>query len=358
MVTSNLQAGSIGKLLDELLNQGYNNSAGAVLGAITESVSSGVIEQRLKELSAEAARLADNGEKLQPNNPVLAALLSDLDVVMQVNADKIANIAPQLEQLGINVSGVLTKQLALPGFSDEQLQNIGVVWKQVDPEAINNLVNLVDSPAFAQELAGFASDVVSAVANQAIRGQLFGWNPKRTAKAIKQLLGSFPSARANTLMRTLQLESYRTGTAAHQNANVEIIKRVIRVETLDDRICLACVGLHGEVVWDRDRDGGQPIDRIEEHHNGRGTTVVETDFVAVNIESGVDWFNHQPKETQLRLAGPAAFNALAEDAVQLQDFVGQHTDPLFGAMIYEQSLVGILGDGASQYYKRNQKEGG
>lgn len=81
--------------------------------------------------------------------------------------------------------------------------------------------------------------------------------------------------------------------------------------------------------------------RIDEHFNGRGTTIVETDFVPVHIESGGDWFNRQSKDTQLRLAGAAAFNAISTGAVQLNDFVGQ------------QSLKGILGGDASQYYASN-----
>jgi hypothetical protein len=69
----------IGDLTRQLLDRGYEQATRQTLNAIGSSVGTGIIRQRLGELDAEVARLVAAGERLNPTNPVLRALLADLD---------------------------------------------------------------------------------------------------------------------------------------------------------------------------------------------------------------------------------------------------------------------------------------
>jgi len=349
-----VRTSSIEDLLTRVLDRGYGSIATRVLRAIGGSVTSGQVARDLAALDEEAARLAEAGERLHPDNAHIRAVLQSLDLAMRDNVVRLRDASGELQLVGVSAAEVLTRQLALPGLEDNQLDAIGIQWNSPSVDTILQVVELVDNPAFNDALAGFTDEVINTVANQVLRGITFGWSPLRTARELRRIAEGLPIAASNTLMRTLQLESYRSATAAYQTANQSIIRRVIRMETLDDRICMACIALHGTVVWDAEVNEGQPIPKISEHRNGRGTTVSETVIRPLTLQTGADWWVNQSEATQRRLAGSAAYNALSANAVRLEDFVGEVTDPLFDAMIFERSLVSILGSGASQYYQRNQ----
>lgn len=337
--------GSVIRLVRSLLDRDYVSTTGRVIRAVTLSTNQpgGIIQQRLTELDAEAARLAAEGKRLRPDNPVVRALMADLEPVMGRNGGRVDGIAPDLQGEALDTAGTLTRQLALPGLDDEALQALGVQWNTPDPEAVRRLIEYVDNPAWAEQLAGYSDDVLETVRNQAIRGIAEGWGPLRIAESIRQVTEGLPVHRANTLLRTLQMQSYRDGTAIHQNANTDIIRRVIRIETLDGRICMACVSLHGTVVWDSERDGGKPIPRISEHHNGRGTTISETAITPRDVQTGEDWWAGLSREQKLNLAGPGKFDALQSGRASLRDFVTTYEDSVFGEMVREASLSGVLG---------------
>ena len=76
-------------------------------------------------------------------------------------------------------------------------------------------------------------------------------------------------------------------------------------------------------------------------------------------QSGEDWFNSLSPERQAQqasfLKSPAKLRAY-RDGVPLSEFVGEHTDSVFGHQFVEKSLVGAIGDDAKVYYNRNQKD--
>ena len=199
-----------------------------------------------------------------------------------------------------------------------------------------------------REFVGLSIDRVN---NQAIRGISLGWNPLRTAREIRRIAEGFPAGQANNLMRTLQLTSYRDGGVVHQTANVGIIQQVIRITSLDMRTCLACVAQHGDVIWDSERDAGTAIPRVNDHHQGRCTSVVRVRGREVNVRTGADWYNGLSEGERRELAGSANYEAMSAGAVGLRDFIAPYDDAVFGEMVGEASLRGLLGDGAREYYR-------
>lgn len=331
----------IGTLTRGLLEEGYLSTAGRVLGVVAGSVQSGMVAQRLKELEAEAIRLAESGDKLSSTNPVLRALTADLDNVLIQNAQAINGVGGDVQANGVTLAQSLTKQLA--GMDTAAAQRIGIVWNQPDPQAVNLLVNTVDGPGWANTLRGYPQQVLDTINNQAVRGVIEGWHPSRTAQMISEMVNGVPLSQADNLMRTLHLQSYRGATAINQQANADIITRIIRAAVLDDRTCLCCIALHGTEL----RVG----ERVDDHHRGRCGPL--TDVVGLppkQIESGADWFNGLTEERQRIIAGHANFEALKAGAVQLRDFVQVYQDEAFGLMVREASLKGILGDRARDYY--------
>lgn len=107
--------------------------------------------------------------------------------------------------------------------------------------------------------------------------------------------------------------------------------------------CAACVALHGTRL---------PIDaRIDDHHNGRCTSItVLKGRPAPNVQSGEAWFAQRSEAQQRAQMGDAAFEAWRAGRVQLREFAVRTEDPVFGGMIQEASLKGILGSGAREFY--------
>jgi hypothetical protein len=334
----------IGDLTRQLLDRGYEQATRQTLNAIGASVNSGLIGQRLSELEAEAARLEAAGERLRPDNAVLRALLADLDTELARIAARVDVGAADAQRTGLEAAARLTRELALPGVDDRTLASIGVTWNVPDPEAVNRLVGYVNSAGWAEELAAYPETVLNIVQNQAIQGIVEGWNPLRTAQMITRMAQGVPLAQANTLMRTVQLQSYRDAAVMHRVANADILTEQIRIAALDARTCMACVALHGTRL---------PIDeRINDHHNGRCTSISVVKGRPRDIQSGEDWFKSLPDERQREQMGSAAWLAWKDGALNMRDLVHRYDDRVFGEMLREGSLRGALGDAAREYYQR------
>lgn len=325
----------------QLLDKGYDTVSTRVLVAISESTTDGIVKQRLSEVEAEAKRLADAGEKMTVDNAVLRAFFADYEDAQKRNAKVLDGQAPTIQTQGAGAAKTLSRQLALPGLSDNQLESVGIRWKAPDPEAVAALVNFSDGDAWANEIKRYPQLSVRAVQDMAIRGIVNGMSPLRVARMIRESAESVPAHYANTLMRTLQLQSYRTATATYHQANSDIISYVVRIATLDNRTCLSCIALHGTQL---------PVGaRVNDHHNGRCTSVAVIKGRERTITTGLDWFDAQPEERKREIAGNANYEALSAGAVRLNDFVARYDDPVFGQMIGEASLVSILGSDATQY---------
>jgi hypothetical protein len=352
VTTRNPQRGTVVDLITGLLDRGYDQATGSVLQAVGSSTSTGLIERRLNELRAEAERLAEAGERLQPDNAVLRALVADLDDTLRGDAALLTPAARRATRTAIDAAGRIQRQLALPGMTDTQLARIGVQWNTPDPEAVARLVGYVESEAWGNLIARYGDDVIGVVRNQAIMGIVRGWNPLRAAGEIRRITHNLPAHVANNLLRTVQMTSYRDATAIHQQANVDIASQIVRVAALDMRTCMSCVAQSGDVIWDSERDGGTPVPRVDEHWSGRCTSVMIVVGRPRTIMTGEAWFNSLSPERQAQqaslAASPGKLEALRSGRVNLRDFIHRHDDPVFGPMLQEASLSGALahrGDG-------------
>lgn len=303
----------------------------------------------LASLQARAAELSAENERFVANDPFILQTRQEL----QHNLDRfivtrIEAKANELQAAGVEVAGDITPRLAFNGATPQQ---VGVQWNRANPDAILQTVGYVESEAFQESLARYQEFLPENISQIATRAAIEGWNPLRTAQAITNAVTNLPIAYANSLMRTTQLVAARDAMAIHTVVNADILEGQIRIATLDDRTCLACLALHGSSL----RIG----ERVDDHRQGRCVAVPvvrgRRQFWETRIGTGEAWVRGLPESEQQQLAGfratPAKYEAWRAGAVSLQDFVQVGTDTVFGQVISESSLRGILGEAAQNYYK-------
>lgn len=338
-------------LLRRLLDNNYTRAAQVVTRAIVGNSESGVMARRLREMDAEARRLAEVGERMTADNPVVRALLADFETTMRANARLIDGASGQLQQMGIDAGREITFRLSTGLETPAQLTRLGISWNTPSTEAIARVVEYTDSSAWADLLAGYADGAVTAVQNIAVRGVVAGRGPLAIAREMRRAVEGIPAAQANNLMRTLQLTTYRESTAATTAANADILEPYsIRIAVLDARTCMACVVLHGTRI---------PVgQRIDDHNQGRCTSVTPIRGRTINVRSGIDWFEALSETRQRsQMHNDAMYEAWRTGAVRLTEIPRRRVDPVFGGQVIEASLVGLLGPAAAQFYQRNRQAG-
>jgi hypothetical protein len=242
----------------------------------------------------------------------------------------ISAAAEDIGATGIDAAAEFFRQTTSGGLSEQQLASIGVRFNRPDPEAIAAATNFTRGAGWQAELGLYGEGIPEQVRQIALRGIVAGRGPLAIAEELRLAVEGIPLRRANTIMRTLQLQSFRVGTAAHQAANVEILSHQIRIAALDDRTCLCCIAEHGKLL---------PVGVIiQDHHNGRCTSIAVVRGRPREVQTGEAWWQAQSEARRRKIAGPGAFEALRRGEVRLQDFVQPYEDRVFGDMIRQGSL--------------------
>jgi hypothetical protein len=336
------------ELLSKLLDKGYTDATAQVIRSIARDTQSGPLANRLKQFDERAAELAAAGEAMKADDPVLRALLADFGVALKRDALLIDAAAPDVQAIGIDGAGEFVRQNVLPGFSTRMMEGIGVSWNTPSAEAVQSVVQYTSGEAWQAELAKYADGIGRQAQEIAIRGIVSGKGPMAIARDLRNAIENMPAFQANNLMRTLQVTSFRDAAVMHQVANAAILEtEVIRVAALDDRTCMACVALCGTRL--------KLGERVNDHWQGRcfSVTIVKG-RPAPNVPNGEEWFEARTPLQQRQQMGSAAYEAWTEGAIALGDFPHKKDDALFGEIITENSLKGMLGDDAKQYYKNNR----
>jgi hypothetical protein len=328
-------------VLRSLLDGNYWRVARPVVEAISRTGSAGLLGQRLSDLEQEAQRLADLGEKLTPNNPYVVALMSDFEDSLRANGTLINSTADALQQMGIGVANQTAQLFVYPDPS--LLRLAGVQFNRPNPDVIARFVQYAQNDQWSAMLQTTNAEILAGVRNLLIQGVAEGRGPLATARTLRQAVDGLPAYRANSLMRTLFLTSYREAAVLHRVANANILTEQIRMSALTNA-CMGCVALHGTRM---------PLDaRVNDHWQGRCFSItVIRGYEQPNITSGADWFASQPEAVQRQQMGGAMYDAWKAGDVRIQDIPETFSDPVFGGMVKAASLKGLLGKDAAQYYQ-------
>lgn len=161
-----------------------------------------------------------------------------------------------------------------------------------------------------------------------------GQNPRNIAAWITDAFG-MPLTDALRTARTAQLYSYRQAESAHFVANADMLEGVMWSAELDDRVCMSCVSLHGQMF---------PVGTIaNDHHNGRCAMIPIVKGAKSPIETnGLDWFAAQDETRQKSMLGASAFDAWQDGKFDLSQISHPYNDPVYGEMRREASLKDLL----------------
>ena len=247
--------------------------------------------------------------------------------------------------------GLLLAQTALPGLEAAYIRGR---WVILNPDQVTTMFGFLDptGPLIAGIRTNYGPALAEFIRETIATGFIAGMNPRDVARLIAQALGEGLNW-AMTTARTAHLWAYRA--AAHQNYlnNSWVVKGWTWFAQLDDRVCMSCVAQHGSE---------HPLTEIlADHHQGRCAPLpitrsyAELGFPDIPdlrpvVPSGETWFRAQPAVLQRRMMGPgkwAAWNAGKFDFSQL---TVPYNDPVYGRMLRENSLKGILGGDLAQLF--------
>lgn len=138
------------------------------------------------------------------------------------------------------------------------------------------------------------------------------------------------------IARTVQLYSYREANNAVQVANADLLQGVVWCAEMDDRTCLSCISLHGQVF---------PVGTIcNDHHNGRCAMLPWTKESENPIQqTGEQWFGEQSEATQKNMMGEAKWQAWKDGKFEFGQLSKDYHDDVYGMMKGEASLKSLLG---------------
>lgn len=332
------------KLITQLLDADYQAAARMTLGAIARASNDPALQKALKALEIESRQLQMNRQKLTPDNAYVKALLAEVDTMLKNQQAALQGGAVDVMESGIKAAEDISFNLSFPGMTPNQVEKLGYVWNTPDPEAVMKMTRYMVGPAWDDEVRKWGQTFSQDFNDIILRGFTAGQGPKQTARDLRRLVTDMPQYKANNLLRTLQINSYRKADSAHRQVNAAIVEYHIRMAVLDQRVCIACVLLHGtKLLINQD---------VKDHWSGRCFSINKIKGMPDrNIEAGEDWLKRQPPDLQAKLMGKAAFNAWKGGRIQLTDLIGYKSDPIFGSMPVVRSLKGILGEAtAKQYY--------
>lgn len=220
--------------------------------------------------------------------------------------------------------------------------SLGVAVKDLPADALNSIQP--DALSFLADYLKALAPKIDSLSNyhsvQIAEGILdrvaLGQNPRVIATWITDAYG-MGLTDSMRMTRTAQLYSYRQANNAVQVANGELLEGVVWCAELDDRVCMSCVALHGQVF---------PVGTLaDDHHNGRCAMLPWVKGEPNPIEQdGADWFTSQSETTQKSMMGTTKWQAWQDGKFELNQISGTYQDDVFGEMRGEVSLKDLLGE--------------
>lgn len=214
-------------------------------------------------------------------------------------------------------------------------------WDMLPTESVETMLGFLgdDSPLHSALVNRLGPAVAERMGNALVDGIVLGMNPRQVAKIVQKELG-VGLTWAMTTARTAQLYAYREASRANYVANSHIVEGWTWFAALDSRVCLSCVNQHGSF---------HPVtETLNDHHSGRCVALPEIKQAKAfglpqpEIEPGEQWFNRQTEATQRTMMGPGMFDAWKEGKFAFGDLSQPYSDPVYGEMLREASLKGLL----------------
>lgn len=177
---------------------------------------------------------------------------------------------------------------------------------------------MADGSMLRDYLKSIYGDAVDGMASALLRAVAQGWNPVKTARAMRDGLG-LGLDRALALARTEQLRAMREASRlAYQESGVQYYKRVAAKST---RTCIACLLADGKIF---------PVDQpFQEHPSGRcGMVPVLAEMP--EWETGQEWFLKQDETVQREILGAGLFERWKASGLGVEALLKFHDNDTWG----------------------------
>jgi len=187
---------------------------------------------------------------------------------------------------------------------------------------MTNMVGLAGNGSPLRDLLdGAYGDASTGMTKALIQGTALGWNPNRTAKAMRAGVAT-GLGRVRTIARTEQIRVYReAGRQQYQASGV--VEGFVRICAKQTRTCMACLAADGE--W------YELAEMLRDHPNGRCAMVPKVVGMRLpQFERGVDWFRAQAPADQLKMMGPGVFAAWQEKKFDFGQLAVRTTSDVWG----------------------------
>lgn len=233
-------------------------------------------------------------------------------------------------------------------LSAEAQQAITASYRLLPTEQVVAIIERTgaQSPLRASLVDRFGTVIADMVADALVDGIAQGKNPREVAGIIRREMGMGLTDALRTA-RTAQLYSYRQATSINFLANSDIVEGWRWWASLDGRVCLSCVSKHNTIH--------RVDETLNDHHNGRCTQLPIVTLPggagALPTQTGEEWFNELAEGEQVSRMGPAMYSAWRAGEFQFSDLSVPYQDRIYGEMLREASLIGLIGDRARDYYR-------
>ncbi len=286
-------------------------------------------------LDAEFARLKreitdfliqTTGNRTVPVNLYVADYLERILLLLENKLDVIglsaARIVSRTQTNVINfASGELKKYLKLKIessiFSPDREAIRGLIGRAFEGKSLQTVFKRMKQP------------VADRARIELIEGFALGESNAQIAKRISDVtdLGRY---RALTISRTEQNMAFKSATLDfYREAEID---KWVWVSSLDNRVCITCLFLHGKIFKTNKKVFSHPNDRC---------TLVPLLPNQKPIKTGVEIFNSLEKGVQKELIGNKRFELFENGTHKLSDFVGKKQSDEFGEIHFIKPIADL-----------------
>lgn len=211
---------------------------------------------------------------------------------------------------------------------------VGYGWDRLNADAVANMIGMTGDGTPLGDLLKLRMvrdstglplpGVAERLAQSLVNATAQGWNPRRTARKLKDdLTGGLDKALQIT--RTEQIRAYRQASLRQYQAS-GVVTGVARLCAHNDRTCVACLADEGHVY---------PVDEgIPDHVQGRCSGVPQIAGVEnLRFETGEQWMRSQSATTQEEMLGPKRYALWKEGKVKFSEFATHTSDPTWGGSV-------------------------
>lgn len=207
-------------------------------------------------------------------------------------------------------------------YAREISPQVSATWTRLPAEAFSHMVGfLADGAPLASLLDELPVDARAVVRSGLTEAMAQGWNPRKTARAIRHgLNGSL--VRAMRIARTEQLRAYRFAAIENYKANGRVVDGWVWVSVLDERTCPVCWAMHGS-FWSLST-------QFASHIQCRCAPVPHVAGVDNAVfGKGPELFEQLSDEKKIKILGRKKLELYRKGA-PLEAFVKRNIDPRWG----------------------------